>query len=120
MIKAQGICLVACLSLPVLAIAQHPGGGRAYICPARSISVFRSRAVQLLTEWDESFRTYGLFATLLNEITYAATTGSALRRGCCRSTSRGRRKNRATALHDCKSTAPTLKTPQLTALGAVR
>jgi VWFA-related protein len=45
-------------------------GGKTYICPLRSVSLWRSRTVAFLAEWDESFRTYGPFATLLNDISY--------------------------------------------------
>ena len=45
-------------------------GGKAYICPVRSISISRARAVTTLTEWDESFRTYGPFATMLNDVVF--------------------------------------------------
>jgi hypothetical protein len=33
----------------------------------KSISISRARSVTVLTEWDESFRTYGPFATMLND-----------------------------------------------------
>lgn len=46
-------------------------GGKAYICPVRSISISRARSVTTLTEWDESFRTYGPFATMLNDVVFA-------------------------------------------------
>ncbi len=45
-------------------------GGKTYICPVRSVSISRGRSVTLLTEWDESFRTYGPYATMLNDVTF--------------------------------------------------
>jgi VWFA-related protein len=45
-------------------------GGKSYICPLSSVSNMRSRSVVTLSEWDESFRTYGPYATLLNDIAY--------------------------------------------------
>ena len=45
-------------------------GGRTYVCPLRSISIVRGRSVRVLSEWDESFRTYGPYATMLNDITF--------------------------------------------------
>jgi VWFA-related protein len=45
-------------------------GGKTYICPVRSVSISRARSVALLTEWDESFRTYGPYATMLNDVAF--------------------------------------------------
>lgn len=45
-------------------------GGKSYICPVRSVSISRARSVIVLTEWDESFRTFGPYATMLDDITY--------------------------------------------------
>ena len=45
-------------------------GGKTYICPVRSVSVSRGRSVIPLTEWDESFRTYGPYATMLNDVAF--------------------------------------------------
>jgi len=45
-------------------------GGKTYICPVRSVSTSRGRSVIVLTEWDESFRTYGPYATMLNDVTF--------------------------------------------------
>ena len=45
-------------------------GGKTYICPLRSISIVRGRSVRILSEWDEFFRTYGPYATMLNDITF--------------------------------------------------
>lgn len=42
-------------------------GGHFYICPLDSVSLSRGRMVQTLPEWDEGFRTYGPYATMLNE-----------------------------------------------------
>lgn len=45
-------------------------GGKTYFCPVKSISLMRSRAVVLLKQWDEGFRTYGPYATTMNDITF--------------------------------------------------
>ena len=54
-------------------------GGKSYICPVRSVSISRGRSVVVLAEtlhggekmeWHESFRTYGPYATMLNDITF--------------------------------------------------
>jgi VWFA-related protein len=45
-------------------------GGKTYFCPVKSVSLMRSRSVVLLKEWDESFRTYGPYATTMNDITF--------------------------------------------------
>ena len=45
-------------------------GGKTYSCPVRSVSITRGRSVTLLTEWDESFRTYGPYATMLNDVAF--------------------------------------------------
>jgi len=46
-------------------------GGAKYICPVRGISMMRSRSVSDVFQWDEDFRTYGPYATLLNEIEFS-------------------------------------------------
>ena len=46
-------------------------GGKSYICPQRSVSIARMRSIAMLFEWDEGFRTYGPWATLVNDITYS-------------------------------------------------
>ncbi|MGA9243438.1 MAG: VWA domain-containing protein, partial [Silvibacterium sp.] len=45
-------------------------GGKTYICPVKSVSVMTSRSVTFLREWDEGFRTYGPYATTMNDITF--------------------------------------------------
>ena len=45
-------------------------GGKTYDCPLRSVSIMRSRSVSILSEWGESFRTYGPYATMLNDISF--------------------------------------------------
>ncbi len=45
-------------------------GGKTYICPVKSVSISRARSVTTLTEWDESFRTYGPYATMLNDVAF--------------------------------------------------
>ena len=55
--------------------------GKSYICPVRSVSISRGRSVAVLSEtlkgrekieWHETFRTYGPYATMLNDITFDA------------------------------------------------
>ena len=45
-------------------------GGKTYVCPVHSVSVWRARSVPTLWEWDESFKTWGPYATMLNDITF--------------------------------------------------
>ena len=47
-------------------------GGKTYICPVRSLAVWRSRTVSILalTDWDVRFRTYGPFSTMLNDMAF--------------------------------------------------
>jgi VWFA-related protein len=47
-------------------------GGKTYICPVKSIALWRSRTVSLLalTDWGDSFRSYGPFATMLSDLTF--------------------------------------------------
>lgn len=45
-------------------------GGKNYICPLRSVSILRARSVRILSNWDEWFRIYGPYATMLNDINF--------------------------------------------------
>jgi len=45
-------------------------GGKTYICPLRSVSILRGRSVRVLSEWDEAFRTWGPYGTMLNDISF--------------------------------------------------
>lgn len=47
-------------------------GGKTYICPVKSIAIWRSRTVRLLAlaDWGLSFRSYGPFATMLNDFAF--------------------------------------------------
>jgi VWFA-related protein len=45
-------------------------GGKTYICPVRSVSVSRQRTVIPSTEWDESFKTFGPYMTMLNDVAF--------------------------------------------------
>jgi hypothetical protein len=45
-------------------------GGKTYYCPLRSVSINRARSLRTLSDWDESFRSYGPYATMLNDITF--------------------------------------------------
>jgi len=46
--------------------------GKTYICPVQSIAIWRSRTVSVLalTDWGESFRSYGPFATMLSDMEF--------------------------------------------------
>lgn len=48
-------------------------GGRAYICPVRSVSLARGRTVisQRERSWDESFRSYGPYSTKMNDMRFS-------------------------------------------------
>ncbi len=54
-------------------------GGKTYICPVKSVSISRGRSVVVFSEtlnarprnqWRESFRTYGPYATMMNDVTF--------------------------------------------------
>ena len=45
-------------------------GGKSYYCPLRSVSIMRSRSVFVPSEWNESFRSYGPYATMLNDMSF--------------------------------------------------
>jgi len=45
-------------------------GGKTYVCPLRSVSIMRSRAIRIVSEWDEAFRSWGPYATMLNDVSF--------------------------------------------------
>jgi len=45
-------------------------GGNTYICPARSVSLWRGRRSVQVHEWGESFRVYGPFETMLDDVSF--------------------------------------------------
>jgi len=45
-------------------------GGITYICPSRSVSLARQRMVVAIDEWGESFKVYGHFETVLNDMAF--------------------------------------------------
>ena len=45
-------------------------GGRTYICPARSVSISRQRAIMDMHRWTERYQVYGPFETLLNDVVF--------------------------------------------------
>jgi VWFA-related protein len=48
-------------------------GGKTYICPVHSVSLWRARSVNTLREWDtQDFLTWGPYATKLNDFRYDA------------------------------------------------
>jgi VWFA-related protein len=45
-------------------------GGQTYFCPVRSVSTSRQRRVWQMDEWGMSFKIYGPFKTVLNDVTF--------------------------------------------------
>lgn len=45
-------------------------GGSTYVCPARSVSISRQRTLRILREWGETFKVYGHFETILNDMAF--------------------------------------------------
>jgi hypothetical protein len=45
-------------------------GGKTYYCPLRSVSMNRARSVRVLSNRDESFRSYGPYLTMLNDVSF--------------------------------------------------
>lgn len=45
-------------------------GGKTYFCPMRSVSIVRGRSVRVLSEWDEAFRIWGPYGTMLNDVSF--------------------------------------------------
>ena len=45
-------------------------GPRTFICPVKSVSISRQRRTVAIDEWGESFRVYGPFETLLNQMRF--------------------------------------------------
>jgi hypothetical protein len=45
-------------------------GGKTYICPVKSISIARARSVKVLTGLPGEFRTFGPYATKLNDVKF--------------------------------------------------
>ncbi len=45
-------------------------GGKTYFCPSRSVSIVRGRNVVVHREWDESFRSWGPYGTMLNDVSF--------------------------------------------------
>jgi hypothetical protein len=45
-------------------------GGKTYICPVKSVSISRSRTVKMLTGLSDSFRIFGPYSTMLNDVTF--------------------------------------------------
>jgi hypothetical protein len=46
-------------------------GGRTYICPLHSVSFMHSRNVDNWQLWDESFRTWGPWMSMLNDFSFS-------------------------------------------------
>ena len=45
-------------------------GGSTYICPERSVSLWRGRRNVQVNEWGESFRVFGPFETMLDDVSF--------------------------------------------------
>ncbi|HEY6489940.1 MAG: hypothetical protein WCC26_04485 [Terracidiphilus sp.] len=45
-------------------------GGKIYICPVKSISISRSRTIKIVTGLPGEFRTFGPFATFMNDVSF--------------------------------------------------
>jgi len=45
-------------------------GGKTYVCPIKSVSIMRIRSVRILSDWDQWFRIYGPYATMLNDVSF--------------------------------------------------
>jgi VWFA-related protein len=45
-------------------------GGATYICPSRSVSISRQRVIMNMQNWDEKYKIYAPFETLLNDVTF--------------------------------------------------
>ena len=45
-------------------------GGKTYICPIESVSISRSRTIKILNGLPGEFRTFGPFATFLNDVSF--------------------------------------------------
>jgi VWFA-related protein len=45
-------------------------GGHTYICPARSVSISRQRVIMDMHGWNESYKVYAPFGTLLNDVAF--------------------------------------------------
>jgi VWFA-related protein len=45
-------------------------GGKIYMCPVKSVSVMTSRSIMFFREGDEGFRTFGPYATTMNDIIF--------------------------------------------------
>ena len=45
-------------------------GGKTYICPIRSVSISRARSVPTLKEWNDDFKTWGPYTTMLNDFAF--------------------------------------------------
>jgi hypothetical protein len=46
-------------------------GGNPYICPVRSVSLWRGRRNVRVNEWGKSFKVYGPFETMLDDVSFS-------------------------------------------------
>jgi VWFA-related protein len=45
-------------------------GGKTYVSPLRGVSIMRARSVRVLTDWDEMYRSWGPYSTMLNDMSF--------------------------------------------------
>jgi hypothetical protein len=45
-------------------------GGNSYICPVRSVSLWRGRRSGRLNEWGENFKVCGPYETMLDDVSF--------------------------------------------------
>jgi hypothetical protein len=45
-------------------------GGKTYVCPLKSVSISRSRTIKIVTGLPGEFRTFGPFATFMNDVSF--------------------------------------------------
>jgi hypothetical protein len=55
----------------VLGLLRGEIGGKTYICPLRSVSLWRSLSESTLQDWDEKFLTWGPYESTVNDIRYS-------------------------------------------------
>ena len=45
-------------------------GNVEYMCPSRSVTIWRGRRSEMVHEWNESFRAYGPFVTMMDDVSF--------------------------------------------------
>lgn len=54
----------------IISYAPVEIGGQTYVCPVKSVSIWRARSVRSLLEWNSFYRTYGPYWTMVSEYTF--------------------------------------------------